>query len=45
MQTWTVIGNKVYLLSFSAESSKFTTNLPIAQKIIDSLKIQPPPSV
>ena len=45
MQTWTIIDNKVYLLSFSAESSKFSTNLPLAQKILDSLKIQPLPSV
>jgi serine/threonine-protein kinase len=42
MQTWTIIDNKVYLLSFSAESSKFTTYLPTVQKMLDSFQIQPP---
>jgi serine/threonine-protein kinase len=42
MQTWTVIDNKVYLLSFSADTQKFSLYLPVVQKILDSLQIQPP---
>ncbi|MDQ4072790.1 MAG: hypothetical protein M3162_00660, partial [Thermoproteota archaeon] len=40
MQAWTVIDNKVYLLSFNADTSKFDAYLPTAQKIIDSLQVQ-----
>jgi hypothetical protein len=43
MQTWTVIDNKVYLIAFSADTQKFTIYLPTVQKMIDSLRIQPPP--
>ena len=42
MQTWTVTDNKVYLLSFNADSSEFTTYLPTVQKMLDSFQIQPP---
>ena len=41
MQSWTVIDNKIYLMSFTAESSKFTNYLATAQKIMDSLQITP----
>jgi hypothetical protein len=40
MQAWTTIDNKVYLLSFNADTSKFGDLLPTAQKIIDSLQVQ-----
>jgi hypothetical protein len=40
MQTWTTIGNKVYLLSFSAEDSKFQKYLPTVEQILKSLQIQ-----
>jgi hypothetical protein len=43
MQAWTVIDNKVYLLSFNADTSKFDAFLPTAQKIIDSLQVQRTP--
>ena len=42
MQAWTIIDNKVYLLSFSADSSKYTTYLPTVQKMLASFQIQPP---
>jgi serine/threonine-protein kinase len=42
MQTWTVIDNKVYLLSFSADTQKFSVYLPMVQKMLDSLQIQSP---
>jgi hypothetical protein len=42
MQIWTIIDNKVYLLSFNADSTKFTTYLPTVQKMLDSFQIQPP---
>ena len=41
MQSWTVIDNKIYLMSFTAESSKFANYLATAQKIMDSLQITP----
>jgi eukaryotic-like serine/threonine-protein kinase len=41
MQTWTVIDNKVYLLSFSADTSKFANYLPIVENMLKSLQIQP----
>ena len=42
MQAWTIIDNKVYLLSFSADSSKYTTYLPTVEKMLASFQIQPP---
>ncbi len=41
MQTWTAIDNKIYLMSFTAEASKFNTYLSTAEKIFGSLKITP----
>ena len=41
MQTWTAIDNKIYLMSFTAEASKFNTYLVTAEKIFGSLKITP----
>jgi serine/threonine-protein kinase len=41
MQIWTVIDNKVYLLSFNADTSRFSNHMPTVQKMLDSLKIQP----
>jgi hypothetical protein len=40
MQTWTTIGNKVYLLSYSAEDSKFQKYLPMVEQMLKSLQIQ-----
>ena len=39
MQTWTT-GNKVYLLSYSAEDSKFQKYLPTVEQMLKSLQIQ-----
>ncbi|MDQ3837935.1 MAG: hypothetical protein M3297_01555 [Thermoproteota archaeon] len=40
MQTWTTIGNRVYLLSYSAEDSKFQQYLPTVEQMLRSLQIQ-----
>jgi eukaryotic-like serine/threonine-protein kinase len=40
MQTWTTIGNKVYLLSYSAEDSKYQKYLPTVEQMLKSLQIQ-----
>ncbi len=44
METWTVIDNKVYLVSFNADTQKFATHLPTVQQMLESLQIQPPPA-
>ena len=44
METWTVINNKVYQMSFNADTQKFATHLATVQQMIDSLQIQPPPA-
>ena len=46
MQIFTIIGNKVYSLSYNAEASKFSTHLNTIQQMLDSVKIQQqsPPS-
>jgi eukaryotic-like serine/threonine-protein kinase len=41
MQTWTTIDNKVYLLSYSAEDSKFQKYVPTVEQMLKSLQIQP----
>jgi hypothetical protein len=41
IQSWTAIDNKIYLLSFTAESSKFTNYLSTAEKMMNSLKVTP----
>ena len=41
MQTWTTVDNKVYLLSYSAEDSKFQKYLPTVEQMLKSLQIQP----
>ena len=40
MQIFTIIGNKVYSLSYNAEASKFSTHLNTIQQMLDSVKIQ-----
>lgn len=40
MQTWTTIDNKVYLLSYSAEDSKFQNYLPTVEQMLMSLQVQ-----
>ena len=42
MQIWTSIGNKLYILSYNAEASKFSTHLNTIQQMLDSVKIQQP---
>lgn len=39
MQTWTAVGNKVYFISYTTETSKFTTYLPEIDNMIKSLRI------
>lgn len=39
MQSWTAVGTKIYLLSYSTESSKFATYLPTVEQMVKSLKI------
>jgi hypothetical protein len=41
MQVWTVINDKVYLLAYTADSSKFQINLPLVQHMLDSLQVEP----
>jgi hypothetical protein len=40
MDTWTTIGNKVYLLSYEGEESAFNQHLPEVNQILESLSIQ-----
>jgi hypothetical protein len=40
MQAWTTIGSKVYLISYSAEESKFQKYLPTVERMLNSLQIQ-----
>jgi hypothetical protein len=40
MQIFTIIGNKVYSLSYNAEASKFSTHFNTIQQMLDSVKIQ-----
>ena len=39
MQSWTAVGNKIYLFSYSTESSKFATYLPTVEQMLKSLMI------
>ena len=39
MQVYTVFGNKVYLITFTAQEALFSNNLPTVQKMIDSFEI------
>jgi eukaryotic-like serine/threonine-protein kinase len=39
MLIWTIIGGKVYSLSFSAEAGKYSTVIPTIQKMINSFRI------
>jgi hypothetical protein len=36
-----VINDKVYLLAYTADSSKFQINLPLVQHMLDSLQVEP----
>ena len=40
MQAWTTLGNKVYLLSYSADDSKFQKYLPTVEQMLRSLQVQ-----
>ena len=39
MQAWCILENKVYLLSYAASPEKFEYSLPIAQRMLDSFKL------
>ena len=39
MNTWTVLGNHLYLLSYSTDSSEFSRYLPLVEKMLSSFKI------
>jgi hypothetical protein len=39
MQVYTVFGNKVYLITFTAQDALFSNYLSIVQKMIDSFEI------
>ena len=39
MHSWVALGKKIYVLQYSAESSKFDTYLPTVKQILQSLKI------
>jgi hypothetical protein len=39
MNTWTAIGNKVYLLTYEGEESKFNQHLPEVSQMLESLSI------
>ncbi len=40
MHSWAALGKKIYVLQYSAESSKFDTYLPTIKQILQSLKIK-----
>ncbi|MGC1133501.1 MAG: PsbP-related protein [Nitrososphaeraceae archaeon] len=44
MQTFTVKGDKAYIIIYTAESDKYDSYLPIAQKMIDSFQIMDTPT-
>jgi hypothetical protein len=39
LETGTIVGNKVYYIQYNTIPTQFDTNLPMAQKMIDSFKI------
>lgn len=39
MQAWCILGNKVYLLSYAASPEKFEYSLLIAQRMLDSFRL------
>jgi len=39
MQVWTTIGDNTYLLTYSAEASKYLQYLPVIQRMINSFKV------
>lgn len=40
MQTWTTIGNKVFLFTYSAEDSKFQKYMPTVEQMLKSVQVQ-----
>jgi hypothetical protein len=42
MQAWTVVGNRVYIMSYTSEPSKFIEYLPDAESILRSFVISNP---
>jgi hypothetical protein len=39
MNTWTAVGNTLYLMSYSADSSEFSRYLPVVEKMLTSFEI------
>lgn len=39
METWTVLGNKLYFISYSADSSKFVKYIPEVNQMLASVRI------
>lgn len=39
MNTWTAVGNTLYLMSYSADSSEFSRYLPLVEKMLASFEI------
>jgi hypothetical protein len=39
MQVWTTIGDNTYLLTYTAEASKYQQYLPVIQKMLNSFKV------
>jgi hypothetical protein len=39
MQVWTTVGDNTYLLTYTAEASRYMQYLPIIQKMLDSFKV------
>jgi hypothetical protein len=40
MQIWTSIGDKLYILSYNAEASRFSKNLPTIEQMLQSVEIK-----
>jgi hypothetical protein len=41
MNSWTTLGNKVYMITFDGEVSRFTTQLPVVERMLESFRIDP----
>lgn len=41
MNTWTTLGNKVYMITFDGEVSRFTSQLPLVERMLESFRISP----
>jgi hypothetical protein len=39
MQVWTTVGDNTYLLTYTAEASRYMQHLPIIQKMLNSFNV------